>query len=257
MSRAKAIGRGALLPIVLFALWEMAARSPAGDPIYSPSLLRIGSALTDLLVTGDLVRHLSASAVRALGGFALAFVLAVPLGLATGASNGLRRLVFPLLELVRPFPSVTLVPVAMVWLGIGDAQKIFLVAYACFWPIFLNTTTGARETSPLLVRAAKVMELEGWALFSKVILPAALPAIVTGARISLSLSVVVLIVSEMVGAASGIGFLVLDAERTYRTGRMFAAILVMGLVGASLNLAARAVERRLLRPRGAGTPEVS
>lgn len=245
----KAMGKRALVPLGLLALWEVAARSRIGDPIYSPSLLQIGSALADLVATGELFRHLGASAVRALGGFSLAVALAVPLGLATGASKRLHRLLFPLLELLRPFPSVTLIPVAMVWLGIGDAQKIFLVAYACFWPVFLNAVTGARETSPLLVRAARVMELDRWALFSKVILPAALPATLTGARISLSLSIIVLIVSEMVGAASGIGFLVLDAERNYLTGKMFAAILVMGLVGASLNLAARAAERRLLRYR--------
>ncbi len=245
----RSVGKRALLPLALVVLWEVAARSPIGDPIYSPSLLRIGSALRDLLATGELVRHLSASAGRALGGFTLALILGAPLGLATGASERLHRLLLPLFELLRPFPSITLVPLAMVWLGIGDAQKISLVAYACFWPIYLNAVTGARETSPILIRAARVMELEGWALFSKVMLPAALPAILTGARISLSLSVIVLIVSEMMGAASGIGFLVLDSERNYLTGKMFAAILVMGLVGASLNLAAREAERRLLRYR--------
>jgi NitT/TauT family transport system permease protein len=238
-----------VLPLALLALWEVAARSRIGDPVYSPSSVQIVSALASLVATGEIFRHLAASAVRALAGLALAVLFAVPLGLATGASSRLHRLLLPLLELLRPFPSVTLVPVAMVWLGIGDPQKIFLVAYACFWPIFLNAVSGARETSPLLLRAARVMEIERWSLFSKVVLPAALPSVLTGVRISLSLSVIVLIVSEMVGAPSGIGFLVLDAERSYRTSRMFAAILVMGLVGASANLVARSVERRVLKYR--------
>ncbi len=240
-----------LLPIGLAILWEILARSPLGDPLYSPSLLQIGTALVALVTSGELVTHLGASAVRLLGGFTIALVTAVPIGLVLGSSSPMKRHLMPMLDLMRSFPSITLVPIAIVWFGIGDLAKGFLVAYACFWPMLLNTMTGVEETSPVLLRAARVMEVGDLALFRKILLPSALPSILTGVRISLAVSVIVLIVSEMVAATSGIGFLILDAERNYLTGKMFAGVLIMGVIGASLNALAQWTERYLLDYRAA------
>lgn len=241
----------ALVPLGLALAWEGLARSPIGDPLYSPSLLSIGRALVELVTSGELVTHLGASAVRFGGGFVVALMTAVPFGLVLGASKPLERHLMPVLDLMRSFPSITLVPVAIVWFGIGDLAKVFLVAYGCFWPMLLNTMTGVQETSPVLLRAAGVMELRGFALFRKVVVPSAIPSILTGVRISLAVSVIVLIISEMVAATSGIGFLILDAERNYLTGKMFAAVIVMGAVGALLNALAERTEQFLLRYRGA------
>jgi ABC-type nitrate/sulfonate/bicarbonate transport system permease component len=230
-----------VVPLLCLAGWEVMARSPIGDPIYSPSLLGIAGALWTLVASGELFTHLGASAVRVAAGFSLGLVLGVPFGLATGYWPFVHRNVSPVLEVLRAFPSITLVPIAMVWFGIGDAAKIFLVAYASFWPIFLNSVTGARETSPLLLKAASVMELDRSALFRDVVFPSALPSILTGVRVSLAVAVIVLIVSEMIGASRGIGYLIIDAERNYLTGKMFAGVIVMGAIGATLNgLAARA-----------------
>lgn len=242
-----------LLPLGLALVWEILARSPVGDPLYSPSLLQIGGALVELIASGELGTHLGASAVRFAGGFTLALVTAVPFGLALGFSKPLERHLMPMFDLMRSFPSITLVPVAIIWFGIGDLAKAFLVAYACFWPMLLNTVTGVQETSPVLLRAARVMELDGLALLSKVVLPSAIPSILTGVRISLAVSVIVLIVSEMVAATSGIGFLILDAERTYLTGKMFAGVLVMGIIGALLNALAELAEHYLLDYRGSAS----
>lgn len=239
-----------IVPLVLAAVWEILARSPLGDPLYSPSLLQIGAALASLVTSGELITHLGASAVRLVGGFTLAGITAVPFGLALGYSEPLKRHLMPVLDLLRSFPSITLVPVTIVWFGIGDVAKAFLVGYACFWPMLLNTMTGVQETSPVLLRAARVMELDRFMLFRKLIVPSALPSILTGVRISLAVSVIVLIVSEMVAATSGIGFLILDAERNYLTGKMFAGVLIMGVIGASLNALAQWTERYLLAYRG-------
>lgn len=241
----------AVVPLGLAIVWEALARSPLGDPLYSPSIFEIAGALGTLVESGELVAHLSASAVRFAGGFTAALVTAVPCGLILGYSETLKRYLMPVLDLMRSFPSITLVPVAIVWFGIGDLAKAFLVAYACFWPILLNTMTGVQETSPVLLRAARVMELHGTALFRKVVLPSAIPSILTGVRISLAVSVIVLVVSEMVAATSGLGFLILDAERNYLTAKMFAGVLLMGVVGATLNALAQWMERYLLRYRGA------
>lgn len=241
--------RVAVLPGVLLAVWEVVAGSRLGDPLYTPGLGAIGAAFVKLLMTGELSLHLGASLGRMLRGFALAMALAIPLGVAIGWVPALRRQVAPVFELLRPFPSITLVPVAILWFGIGELSKVFLVAYACFWPTFLNTVLGVREVNPVLVRAARVMEIRGLALVAKVILPAALPAVLTGVRISLGVSVIVLLVSEMIAASSGLGFMILDAERNFLTAKMFAGIVTMGLLGAGLNLAALAGERLLLRHR--------
>lgn len=240
-----------LVPLCLALGWEILARSPWGDPLYSPSLVEIVSALGVLLMSGELITHLGASAVRLVGGFAIACCTGIPCGLALGYSDTLRRHLLPILDLLRSFPSITLVPIAIVWFGIGDVAKAFLVAYACFWPMLLNTMTGVQEISPVLLRAARVMEVDGFSLFRKIVVPSALPSILTGVRISLAISVIVLIVSEMVAATSGIGFLILDAERNYLTGKMFAGVLVMGAIGASLNALAQRTERYFLDYRGA------
>ena len=243
--------RRAILPLGLALLWEALARSPLGDPLYSPSLLEIGSAIGKLVTSGELWTHLRASAVRFAGGFTIALVTAIPCGLVLGYSDPLKRHLMPVLDLMRSFPSITLVPVAIVWFGIGDLAKAFLVAYACFWPMLLNTMTGVQEANPVLLRAARVMEIHGFALFRKVVLPSAIPSILTGVRISLAVSVIVLIVSEMVAATSGLGFLILDAERNYLTGKMFAGVLTMGVIGACLNALAQWIEHYLLAYRGA------
>jgi NitT/TauT family transport system permease protein len=242
-------GRWAVLPAVLLAAWEVVAGSRLGDPLYTPSLAAIGAAFARLITTGELALHLQASLGRVLYGFTLAMALAVPLGLAVGWVPALRRHAAPVFELLRPFPSITLVPAAILWFGIGESSKVFLVAYACFWPTFLNTRLGVQEVDPVLVRAARVMEIRGLALVAKVILPAALPSVITGVRISLGVSVIVLLVSEMIGASSGLGFMILDAERNFLTTKMFAGIATMGLLGAGLNLAALAGGRLLLRHR--------
>lgn len=239
------------LPAGLALLWEILARSPVGDPLYSPSLLAIGSAWLELVVGGAIWPHFQASAVRFASGFLAAALTAIPLGLVLGASSRARDLVMPTFDLLRSFPSITLVPVVMVWLGIGDAAKIALVAYACFWPMLLNTVTGVEETSPVLLRAARVMELSRSSLATKLLLPSALPGILTGARLSLAVSVIVLVVSEMLGADRGLGYLILDAERNYLTARMFATVLTLGLLGAAMNALAQRLENRLLAYRGA------
>ena len=241
--------RALVLPAGLLLAWELLAKSRLGDALFTPTLTMIVAAFWKLIATGELMLHLQSSTLRMLYGFGLAVALALPLGMGVGWFPVLRRYVGPLFEMVRPFPSITLVPVAILWFGIGNPSKVFLVTYACFWPTFLNTMLGVQEINPVLIRAARVMEIRGVAFFWKIVLPAALPAAFTGVRISLAVSVIVLLVSEMVGATNGIGFMIIDAERNFLTAKMFAGIITMGLLGAALNAAALATERVLMRHR--------
>ncbi len=249
LRRLKRGWQSVILPVGLLLVWELVAKSRFGDSLYTPSLASIAAAFWKLIATGELLLHFQSSTLRMLYGFSLAVVLALPLGMLIGWFPFLRRYVAPIFEMLRPFPSITLVPVAILWFGIGNPSKVFLVTYACFWPTFLNTMLGVQEISPVLIRAARVMEIRGLAFFRKIVLPAALPAAFTGVRISLAVSVIVLLVSEMVGAPNGIGFMIIDAERNFLTAKMFAGIITMGLLGATLNVAALAAERLLVRHR--------
>lgn len=244
--RAARILQLTIAPALLAFAWQGLSQSRLGDPLYTPSLAEIGVAFYEMAASGELLTHLAASGQRLAGGFFVAAALAVPAGIVTAWYRWPRVYAAPVFEMLRPFPSITLMPIAILWFGIGEASRIFLTAYACFWPMFLNAMTGVREISPAVINAARVMEIDGARLVARVIVPAALPTILAGVRQSLAVSIIVLIIAEMVGATSGIGYLILDAERSFLTARMLAGIAVMGAVGMALNSVALLVERRLL-----------
>lgn len=237
------------VPLVLLAAWEAVSRAGWADTIYMPAPSAILSAFIGMLLSGELVRHAGASLQRMLLGLTLALLLALPLGLAVGRSSRLKVWVRPTLELLRQIPPMALIPLAILWLGIDLAGKMFIVAYACFWPIFYNAALGAEEVPGILLRAARVMELSAVRTFLRVVLPAALPAVFVGVRISVGLSLITLLVAEMVGASDGLGFLVIYSQRQFQTAKMIAAVLAIGLIGYGLNELVRFVERRVLHHR--------
>jgi len=236
-------GQAALAPCALVAIWASLSWFGFGDPIYTPAPSAVAVALIKAVSSGELIRHTSASAIRMAGGFAIALLLAVPAGLIVGRSSRLQQCLWPTLETCRQIPPIALVPLAVLWLGIGNPAKIFLVAYTCFWPIFYNATLGAQEVPPILLSAARVMELSRVRTGLTVTLPASLPAIFVGVRVSLALSLIILLVAEMVGASEGLGFFVIYAERNYETAKMLAGIITIGVLGFGLNAVARGLER--------------
>ena len=226
---------GLLVVAVCLAAWEAAARARPDLAIHFPPASAVFRALAGIVWSGDLVIHALASLRRFAEGYVLAAVLAVGGGLVLGLSRRLHALVEPLIELLRPMPSVAIIPVAILFLGIGDQMKIAVTVYACSWPILLNTIDGVRSVDRVLVSTAATFRLSSWQRFWKVMLPAASPQIVTGLRVSLAIALVLVTTSEMVVSNDGLGYYVLDLQRSFQMAEMYAAVVALGLIGYALN----------------------
>jgi ABC-type nitrate/sulfonate/bicarbonate transport system permease component len=246
---ASAIRRRApgLLLLGLLALaWEGASQVRLVDPFFLPSLSKVMARLLAQLADGRLVIAVGSSLLRGFVGYALAASLGVVLGAVAGRHGSLYYLIEPLVELLRPLPAPAILPVAILLLGIDSAMKVFVIAFACFFPILLNTIEGVRGVPPALIETALNLGVGRFRLFTGVLLPAASPAIFTGLRVAISLMLILVVVSEMVAGNSGIGFLILDAERSFRVADMYAYIMTLAALGYLLNRVFIAIDQRVL-----------
>jgi ABC-type nitrate/sulfonate/bicarbonate transport system permease component len=180
-------------------------------------------------------------------GFATGAGLGVALGLAAGQVRVVRDVVEPVVEMLRPIPPLAVLPLFIVWVGIGEPSKVGFITYATFFPIFLTTVTGVRQIDPLLLRAARSLGAGGLRLFVRVILPAALPDILTGLRLGVALAFFVIVISEFIGAEHGLGYLINDGRNFFLVPQMLGAAVVLGLLGYAGNGLVRLLERRLTR----------
>ena len=235
--------------LAFLALWESAPRLGLVDEVFLPPLSTVLGSLTDLITSGQLADHLGASLSRALVGFSIALLVAIPLGVAIGWYRPVAEVLNPILELFRNTAALALLPVFVLILGIGETSKIALVVYASTFPILLNTISGVRTVDPLLVKSARSLGLPSYRLFQKVILPAAVPTIFTGIRMAAASSVLVLIAAEMVGAKAGLGYLITASQLNFQIPAMYAGIIAISLVGLAFNGVLVAIERRLSRWR--------
>ncbi|MDM1020067.1 ABC transporter permease [Acinetobacter sp. VNK23] len=232
--------------IVLFiAIWEIAPRIGLVDPAFLPPFSTVLVSGWNLIQNGQLLTHLQASLVRSFSGFILSILIAIPLGLAIGWYSRFSEFLSPLLEVFRNTAALALLPVFILFLGIGESSKIALVTYACTWPILLNTISGVRNVDPLLIKSARTMGLSPIQLFRKVILPAAIPTIFVGVRLAGSFSVLMLIAAEMVGAKAGLGYLINYAQYNFQIPEMFFGIISITTVGLLFNYSLLFIEKRL------------
>ena len=220
---------------LLLVLWEVASRAALVNQVYVPPVSRIGGELWRLLMNGELARHLGASAVR----FGLGYGLAVAVGLGIGLVMGYFRagylLLEPLIELLRPLPPPAIIPIAILFLGIENPMKIFVIAFACFFPIVVNTIQGIAGVDRVLLDTARTFGLTTREIIWKIVLPSASPNIVAGMRIALAIALILTVISELVASNDGIGFMILDMERAFRIPEMYAGIFTLMVVGYLLN----------------------
>lgn len=215
----------------------------------------VGAAVWRLLVNGGFAEPLAETLGLLFLGFAIAVVLGIGIGLLIGVSRVFFDLLEPLIEVLRPMPKSALLPALMLFLGLGLLMKVTAVALACFFPVLINTVQGVRGVDPTMIDTGRTFGLSLWTMTRKVILPASLPYILAGMRVSLGLALLVTTLAEMLAGGGGIGFLILDNERAFRVTQMYAWLVVLAAVGLTLNYAIAAAERRLapwLRPAGDG-----
>ncbi|WP_313358613.1 ABC transporter permease [Corynebacterium variabile] len=238
-----------LLILILLAVWEITPRNDWVNPIFLPPLSDVLDAAWRLTTDGTLGHHVGASLTRSVVGFGIAVVAGVTLGLLIGWYRFLADLLTPVLEILRNTAALALLPVVTLLLGIGETAKISLVVYAALFPILLNTLTGVRTVDPLLVRSARSLNLRPHQIFIRVVLPSAVPSIFTGLRMGAAASILVLVAAEMIGAKSGLGYLIQASQLNFQIANMYVGIIAIAALGLLANYGLLAVQRRLSRWR--------
>ena len=243
-----------ILPLLLLAAWQLSAQAGWLSSRVLPAPWAVLQAFWTLAASGELWVHLRTSLWRALSGFAVGAGAGLLLGLLTGSFRRAETLLDTTLQMVRNIPALALIPLVILWFGIDEAAKLFLLAVGVFFPVYLNTFHGIRSADQDLIEMARSYGLSGWPLYRDVILPAALPSILVGVRFSLGLVWVLLIVAETISAQAGIGYMTMNAREFLQTDVVLVGILLYALLGKLADLLARAMESYFLRWHPAHRP---
>ncbi|MFO1055906.1 MAG: ABC transporter permease [Dongiaceae bacterium] len=238
--------RGLLLPALLLAAWEAAARAGWLAPNLLPAPSVVLRTLAELWQAGELPGHIAATLQRVAVGFVAGTAAATLLGALTGYSRTWRELLDPMLQSLRSIPSIAWVPLFILWLGIFEASKVTLIAVGVFFPVYLNLMSGIQGVDRKLIEVGRAYRLSGWQLVRRVLLPATLPAYVVGLRSGLGLGWMFVVAAEYMGADRGLGFLLVDGQMTGRPQQIIGAILLFALLGKATDMALAALGRRLL-----------
>lgn len=248
---ARRIVMALALPAIIFALWWVLS---AGSTNYlNPPLSMIVAQFWPTWFGGEtfadsrFVRDVVPSLVRVLVGFGSALVVGIGLGVLIGSSRTLRAFLEPLLEFFRAIPPPVFIPIFMLFLGIGNEMKIVVIALGCLWPILLNTVEGVRALDPVQKDISRSYRFTAWGRLLTLTLPGASPQIVTGARQSLSIGIIIMVISEMFAAKDGLGFSVVQFQRSFAIPQMWGGVILLGLMGVVLAFGFRLVTNIVLR----------
>lgn len=235
--------------VLLLALWELAARVAPGLRLYLPPVIAVIHALGQLFFAGSVAAHLLMTLQRFLASYLVAAAIGITFGIALGYFRALQSLLGMVIEFLRPMPSVAIIPVAILMLGIGDAMIVAVTVYASVWPILVNTIDGVRHIETTLVDTGRTFGLSRGRILWRIILPGASPYIVTGLRISLSIALILVTTAEMVAGSKGMGFFILDEERSMNSSNMYAGIIIVAALGYALNRLFLGMEARAMKWR--------
>jgi ABC-type nitrate/sulfonate/bicarbonate transport system permease component len=232
------------LPVVLIAIWWTV--TAGSTSFYWPPLATILETFSPTWLEGRLGTDVLPSLLRLAIGYGLALVIGIGIGVAVGSSPTLRAIVEPVLEFFRAIPPPVLVPILILFAGIGDGMKILVIVSGSLWPILLNTVEGVRSLDEVLRDTARCYRLRPRARLLHLVLRGASPQIVTGARQALSIAIILMVISEMFAASNGLGFSIIQFQRSFAIPQMWSGIILLGLIGVALSLLFRAVESRVM-----------
>ena len=235
-----------LAPILLLLVaWQLAVQAKIYAAVLLPAPLSVAQVFGQ--DWPELLRHASASMMRVAVGVGLAFLFAVPLGLLIGRYRTLDELTDWTIQMFRSFPPISLIPLAILFFGIGDKPAIMLIFFGAIWPLLINTIFGVRSVERTLLRVAKVARASDPLVFRAIIVPAALPAIFTGLRLAIGTGWLTVVTAEMIAVRSGLGYMILNAQMSFRSDIIIAGILVIGVIGLSMDQAVRLLRARVCR----------
>lgn len=229
-----------------FALWELLTRTGMVNAYFLPPVSEILRSLYELIASLEILRHAGITLRRVCMGYALGSLAGYALGFACGTRPRLYTLLEFTVEFLRPMPSVALIPIGILFLGLGDALNAAIIGWACSWPVFINTMDGVRGVDPVQIQTARTFGLGRAAILRRVVAPASLPHVFTGLRVGLGIAVAVVVITEMVASGEGLGAFILNTSISYRVPQMYAGILVVGVFGYLLNRAFLALENVVL-----------
>lgn len=237
--------------LLFLALWEFAVDAGWLRRLLFPPPSRLAASAVELAVEGvpvgkTLAQHAGVTLTRIGAGFIGAMLLAIPLGLLIGSRPFLDRATQPVIGFCRSVATLSLLPLALVWFGLGEASKIFLIGYGCFWVMLSNVVAAVRLVDPVLLNAARTMDTPPGRMFARVVLPATLPRIAAGARIALGVGFMVIVGAEMIGTVTGLGALIMEARTFYRTDITMVGMACIGVLGLVLSAGLARLERRLM-----------
>jgi NitT/TauT family transport system permease protein len=255
---------GAVVPIIIVALWQASAMLGWVNPQVLPSpvavvqkwfeyLLPLGAydpaagSWLSWALSGELLGDTVGSMYRVVVGFAIGAGLALPLGLLMGSSKRMYAWFNPLMQVLRPIPPIAYIPLAILWFGLGNAPALFLISLGAFFPVLVNTIAGVRQVDGIYIRAARNLGVSQRTMFVRVMLPAAVPYILSGVRIGIGTAFIVVIVSEMIAVSNGLGFRILEAREYFWSDKIIAGMISIGMLGLIIDVGMNKLNNHLLR----------
>ncbi|GAB6928686.1 ABC transporter permease [Paenibacillus sp. JCM 10914] len=238
---------GAILPVFLLAGWQLLGDLGYISPLLFPTPLRIVDAFIALAGSGDLGGHIQISLLRAAAGFILGGTLGLIFGILVGLFRLSEQVLDPSIQMIRMIPHLAVAPLFVLWFGIGESSKILLIAKGAFFPLYIQTYLGIRGVDNKWFEVAKVLGFTRMQQIFKLIIPSSLPYIFLGIRLSLGLAWLGLVVAEIMGSTSGIGYLMTDARQFSKTSTVFVCIILFAVIGKTADAVVRFMERRLMR----------
>jgi ABC-type nitrate/sulfonate/bicarbonate transport system permease component len=242
---------GPCVLILLVLLLELGTRAGWVNAVLVPPPSAVAQRVFTVVAAGSFLEPLGRTMVLLVVAYAIGCVLAIALGVLMGRFRPVHGLLEPLVEVLRPLPKPALLPPLMLFLGLGDTMKITAVALGVFFPVLINTIQGVRGVDPVLVDVARTFGHSRAALLWKVVLPSALPLVLAGMRIALGIALVLVVIAEMMAGTGGIGYLIIDLQRSFRIVDMYAWVVILALLGYALNEVFVRIERRAIHWSGA------
>jgi len=234
------------LTTVVIAFWETASLSGRIPPYVLPSPHGIAELFVETMLDGTLIKHIFVSVGRVFAGFAIAAVTAILLGICISLSKNFETFTKLILQVLKPIPPIAWIPIAIIWLGIGEQSKIFIIFIGAVFPILLNTVDGIKQIDKRFIEVSRTFEIPHNKLVRKVILPGALPQMLTGLKLGLSNAWICVVAAEMIAATAGIGYMLMDGRSLAQPGKVILAMLIVGIVGKLMEDVLRRVEKKLL-----------
>jgi sulfonate transport system permease protein len=234
------------LSVVILVVWQMASNLGYIKPLILPPPSQVAMTFWELLQSGAMARHVGISVLRVLEGFGIAALLGLGLGIAIGLSRTLDRMSDLIIQVVKPIPPIAWIPLAILWFGIGEESKVYIIFLGAFFPIIINTIDGIRQTDHKLVEVARILEVPRWKFVRQVVIPGAFPAIMTGIRVGLMVAWMCVVAAELIAASSGIGYLIMDARQLSQSDVVLVGMITIGVIGKVMDSLIKRLEQRLI-----------